>query len=433
MDQKNLHFETLQVHAGHVPDPTTHSRAVPLYQTTSYVFNDSEHAARLFSLKESGNIYTRIMNPTTEVFEKRMAALEGGVAALATSSGHAAQFIALNCILQSGDNLVSTYYLYGGTFNQFKVQFRKLGVNVRFVEGDNPDDFEKQIDERTKAIYVETIGNPRFNVPDFDALADLAGKYGIPFIVDNTFGTGGYLFRPIDHGANIVVESATKWIGGHGTSMGGIIVDAGNFNWANGKFPMFTEPSEGYHGLNFWETFGPSNLQGNIAFIMKARVEGLRDFGCTISPFNSFMLLLGIETLSLRAQRHFDNTLELAKWLRQHPKVSAVDYPGLPDNPYHGIAKKYLKHGFGGVLAFTVKGGKEAADRLVNRLSLISHLANVGDTKTLIIHPASTTHEQLSEAEQKLSGVVPGSLRLSVGLEHVDDIKKDLEEALSSL
>jgi O-acetylhomoserine/O-acetylserine sulfhydrylase len=427
------HFETLQIHAGHVPDPTTHSIAVPIYQTTSYVFDSAEHAARLFSLKEQGNIYTRIMNPTNDVFEKRMAALEGGVAALSTSSGHAAQFIALTNLLQAGDNIVSTSYLYGGTFNQFKVQFKRLGFNVRFVEGDNPADFEKQVDDRTKAIYVETIGNPKFNIPDFDALAAIALRHEIPFIVDNTFGAGGYLFRPFEHGANIVVESATKWIGGHGTSLGGVIVDAGNFNWGNGKFPMFTEPSEGYHGLKFWNEFGPSCPMGNIAFIMRARVEGLRDFGSTLSPFNAFLLLLGLETLSLRVQRHVDNTLDLAQWLSRHPKVNNVDYPGLPANQYHALAKKYLKHGFGGVLAFTVKGGKEAADKLVNHVKLISHLANVGDAKSLIIHPASTTHEQLSESEQKRSGVVPGSLRLSVGLEHIDDIKNDLEEAFKAI
>jgi O-acetylhomoserine (thiol)-lyase len=433
MSTNKLHFETLQVHAGQEPDPTTHSIAVPIYQTTSYVFDNAEHAARLFGLKEMGNIYTRIMNPTTDVFEKRMAALEGGVAALATSSGHAAQFIALTNILQAGDNIVSTSYLYGGTFNQFKVQFKRLGFQVRFVECDDPADFEKQIDDRTKAIYVETIGNPKFNIPDFDALAAIAQRHYIPLIVDNTFGAGGYLFRPIDHGANIVVESATKWIGGHGTSLGGVIVDAGNFNWANGKFPQFTEPSEGYHGLKFWEVFGTPGSFGNIAFIMRARVEGLRDFGSTLSPFNAFLLLQGLETLSLRMQRHVDNTLELAKWLSSHPKVNQVDYPGLSTSPYHTLAKKYLKHGFGGVLAFTVKGGKEAADKLVNRVKLISHLANVGDAKSLIIHPASTTHEQLSEAEQKSSGVIPGSLRLSVGIEHIDDIKKDLEEAMQTI
>jgi O-acetylhomoserine/O-acetylserine sulfhydrylase len=433
MALENLHFESLQLHAGQEPDPTTNSRAVPIYQTSSYVFNDSDHAARLFGLKEFGNIYTRIMNPTTDVFEKRMAALEGGVAALATSSGQAAQFIALSNIMQAGDNLISTSYLYGGTYNQFKVQFKRLGMQVKFVEGDKAADFDKLVDKNTKGIYLETIGNPRFNIPDFESIAAVAKKHNIPLIVDNTFGAGGYLFRPIEHGANIVVESATKWIGGHGTSIGGVIVDGGNFNWGNGKFPQFTEPSEGYHGLKFWDVFGTPGPFGNIAFIIRARVEGLRDYGSSLSPFNAFLLLQGLETLSLRVQRTVDNALEIAQWLSKHPKVIGVDYPGLPLNPYNSLAKKYLKHGFGGVLAFTVKGGKDAADKLVNHVKLISHLANVGDAKTLIIHPASTTHEQLSEEEQKKAGVIPGSLRLSVGIEHIDDIKRDLEEAFQSL
>ena len=431
MAQENLHFDTLQLHAGQVVDPTTNSRAVPIYQTSSYVFNDSEHAANLFGLKEFGNIYTRLMNPTTDVFEKRIAALEVGVAALATSSGQAAQFIALTNIIEAGDNFVSTSYLYGGTYNQFKVQFKRIGITVKFVDGDKASDFEKLIDEKTKAIYLETIGNPRFNIPDFDAIAAIAKKHEIPLVVDNTFGAAGYLFRPIEHGANIVVESATKWIGGHGTSIGGVIVDAGNFNWANGKFPQFTEPSEGYHGLKFWDVFGAPGPFGNIAFIIRARVEGLRDYGPTLSPFNAFLFLLGLETLSLRVQKHVDNTLELAQWLTKHPKVEYVEYPGLPGNPYHELGKKYLKHGFGGVLAFKVKAGKEAADKLVNSLKLISHLANVGDAKTLIIHPASTTHQQLSEKEQLSSGVVPGVLSLSVGIENILDIKADLEQALS--
>ena len=432
MSQETLHFETLQLHAGQVVDPTTNSRAVPIYQTSSYVFNDSEHAANLFGLKEFGNIYTRLMNPTTDVFEKRIAALEGGVAALATSSGQAAQFIALTNILQAGDNIVSTSYLYGGTYNQFKVQFKRLGIGVKFVEGDKPSDFEKLIDKDTKAIYLETIGNPKFNIPDFDAIAEVAKRNEIPLVVDNTFGAAGYLFRPIEHGANIVVESATKWIGGHGTSIGGVIVDAGNFNWANGKFPQFTEPSEGYHGLKFWDVFGTPGPFGNIAFIIRARVEGLRDYGSTLSPFNSFLLILGLETLSLRVQKHVDNALEIANWLLNHPKVEYVDYPGLAGNPYHELAKKYLKNGFGGVLTFKLKAGKEAADKLVNSVKLISHLANVGDAKSLIIHPASTTHQQLSEKEQLSSGVVPGLLRLSVGIEHIADIKSDLEQALNS-
>jgi len=429
MSEKNYHFETLQLHAGQEADPTTGARAVPIYQTSSYVFKDAEHAANLFGLKEFGNIYTRIMNPTTDVFEKRMAALEGGVAAVATSSGQAAQFLAITNLLETGDNLVSTSYLYGGTFNQFKVQFKRLGIQVKFVTGDNPAEFEKRIDSKTKAIYLETIGNPKFNIPDFDAIAAIAKKHGIVLIVDNTFGAGGYLFRPIEHGANIVVESATKWIGGHGTSIGGVIVDAGNFNWANGKYPQFTEPSEGYHGLKFWDVFGAPGPYGNIAFAIRARVEGLRDYGSSMSPFNAFLLLQGLETLSLRVQRHVDNALELAQWLKKHPKVEFVDYPGLTDSPYHSLAKKYLKHGFGGVLSFKVKAGKEAADKLVNNVKLVSHLANVGDAKTLIIHPATTTHEQLSADEQISSGVAPGILRVSVGIENIEDIKSDFQQA----
>jgi O-acetylhomoserine (thiol)-lyase len=320
--------------------------------------------------------------------------------------------------------------LYGGTYNQFKVQFKRLGIQVKFVEGDHPGDFEKLIDSGTKAIYLETIGNPRFNIPDFDAIAAIARKHDIPVIVDNTFGAGGFLCRPIEHGANIVVESATKWIGGHGTSIGGVIIDAGNFNWANGKFPQFTEPSEGYHGLKFWDVFGAPGPFGNIAFAIRARVEGLRDYGSSLSPFNAFLLLQGLETLSLRVQRISDNALALAQWLESHPKVDRVDYPGLPGNPYHALGKKYLKHGFGGVLTFLVKGGKDAADKVVNQVKLISHLANVGDAKTLIIHPASTTHEQLTLEEQLKSGVVPGQLRLSAGIEYLEDIKEDLDQAL---
>src|SRR5512140_1867906 len=329
-----LRLETIALHGGQVADPTTGARAVPIYQTSSYVFDNSEHAANLFGLKEFGNIYTRLMNPTTDVFEKRVAALEGGVAAVATSSGQAAQFLAITNMLGAGDNLVSTSYLYGGTYNQFKVQFKRLGIDVKFVDGDKPADFEKLIDSKTKAIYLETIGNPRFNIPDFDAIAAVAKKHDIPLVVDNTFGAAGFLFRPIEHGANIVVESATKWIGGHGTSIGGVIVDAGNFNWANGKFPQFTEPSEGYHGLKFWEVFGTDGPFGNIAFIIRARVEGLRDYGNALSPFNAFLLLQGLETLSLRVQRHVDNALGLAQWLEKHPKVVSVDYPGLVSSPY---------------------------------------------------------------------------------------------------
>lgn len=431
----NYRFETLQLHAGQTPDPTTNSRAVPIYQTTSYVFNSAEHGANLFGLKEFGNIYTRIMNPTTDVFEKRIAALEGGVAAVATSSGQAAQFLALNNIMESGDNFVSTTFLYGGTYNQFKVAFKRLGIEARFAKGDSPEAFEKLIDSKTKAIYLETIGNPEFNIPDFDAIAALARKHDIPLVVDNTFGAGGYLFRPIEHGANIVTSSATKWIGGHGTSIGGIIVDAGNFNWGNGKYPQFSEPSEGYHGLNFWQIFGENNPLGlpNIAFAIRTRVEGLRDFGPAISPFNSFLLLQGIETLSLRVQRTVDNALEIAKWLEAHPQVSKVNYPGLASSPYHGLGKKYLKNGFGGVLSFEIKGSKEQTSAFINNLQLISHLANVGDAKTLIIQPSATTHQQLSEEEQKAAGVTPNLLRISLGIEHIDDIKADLQQAFEKI
>ncbi|MFM8743763.1 MAG: O-acetylhomoserine aminocarboxypropyltransferase/cysteine synthase family protein [Cytophagales bacterium] len=431
----SLRFETLQLHAGQEADPTTGSRAVPIYQTTSYVFKNSEHGANLFALKEFGNIYTRIMNPTTDVFEKRVASLEGGVAALAVGSGQAAQFIALNNILQAGDNFVSTSFLYGGTYNQFKVAFKRLGIEVRFAEGDKPEAFEKLIDKKTKAIYLETIGNPGFNIPDFDAIASLAKKHDLPLVVDNTFGAGGFLFQPLKHGANVVVESATKWIGGHGTSIGGVIVDGGNYNWGNGKFNQFTEPSEGYHGLKFWEVFGEGNPLGlpNIAFIIRARVEGLRDFGPALSPFNSFLLLQGLETLSLRVQRAVDNALALAQWLEQHPHVETVNYPGLTSSTYHKLAKKYLTNGFGAVLSFTVKGTKQNTEKLVDSLKLVSHLANVGDAKTLIIQPSATTHQQLSGEEQISSGVLPTLLRVSVGLEHIDDIKADFQQAFEKV
>ncbi len=430
-----LHFDTLQLHAGQQIDPTTNSRAVPIYQTTSYGFKSNEHAANLFGLKEFGNIYTRIMNPTTDVFEQRIAALEGGVAALATASGQAAQFLALNNILQAGDNFVSTTFLYGGTHNQFKVAFKRLGIEVRFADGDDVESFVKHIDKNTKAFFLETIGNPKLNIPDFEKFAALAKEYDLPLIVDNTFGTGGYLFRPLEHGANIVVESATKWIGGHGTTIGGVIVDGGNYNWGNGKFPQFTEPSEGYHGLKFWEVFGEGNPLGlpNIAFAIRARVEGLRDFGPSQSPFNSFLLLQGIETLSLRVQRHVDNAMALAEWLEQHPSVDFVEYPGLQSSPYHALAKKYLRNGFGGILNFGVKGGKENAGKFINSLKLVSHLANVGDAKSLAIHPASTTHEQLNAEEQIIAGVLPNQVRISVGIEHIEDIKADFEQAFTAV
>lgn len=429
----NYKFETLQVHAGQEVDPTTHSRAVPIYQTSSYVFEDAQDGADLFGLRKFGNIYTRLMNPTTDVFEKRIAALEGGIAALATSSGQSAQFIALNNIVSAGDNFVSTSHLYGGTYNQFKNQFKRLGVEVKFTPDDTPQEFEKLIDSKTKAIYLETIGNPDLNIPDFEAIAAVADKHNIPLIVDNTFGAGGYLFRPLEHGATIVVESATKWIGGHGTSLGGVIIDSGKFNWGNGKFPEFTEPSDSYHGLVFWDTFGANSPFGNIAFIIRARVEGLRDWGNTISPLNSWLLIQGLETLSLRVDRHVENALAIAEWLEKHPQVEYVNYPGLKSSKYHELAKRYLKKGFGGVLSFKIKGGAEKADKLINSLELISHLANVGDAKSLIIHPAATTHEQLDEKDKIATGAIPGLLRISVGIENIEDIKADLDQAFKKL
>jgi O-acetylhomoserine/O-acetylserine sulfhydrylase len=430
MTQNKIKFETLQVHAGHIPDRDTSSRAVPLYQTTSYVFKSAAHAADLFALKEPGNIYTRMMNPTTDVFEKRVAALEGGVAALAVSSGHAAQFLALSTIVRKGENLVTSPFLYGGTWNQFKVTFANFGIEARFAKDLEPGSFEKLIDDKTKAIYIETIGNPGFNVPDFDAFASLAGKYKIPLVVDNTFGACGFLCRPIDYGANIIVESATKWIGGHGTSIGGVIVDAGNFDWRNGNFPVFTGPSEGYHGAVFADIFYPSSPNGNIAFIVKARVEGLRDIGPAISPFNSFLLIQGLETLSLRMERHVQNTLALAKWLKAHPGVEKVSYPGLEGDENYKLAQKYLPKGAGGVLSFVLKAEKSRAIRLVEYFHIVSHLANVGDAKTLIIQPSSTTHSQLSQEDQNAAGIEPGMFRVSVGIEHIDDIISDFDQAI---
>ena len=432
--QRHYRFETLQLHAGQKPDPTTNSRAVPIYQTTSYNFNNAEHAATLFALKDFGNIYTRIMNPTSAVFEERIAALEGGVAALAVSSGQAAQFTAISTIAQAGENIVSTSLLYGGTFNQFKVTLPRLGINVKFVDGDAPEDFRKLIDKQTKALYIESIGNPRLNVADIAAIAKIAHDNGIPLIVDNTFGAGGYLCRPIEHGADIVVHSATKWIGGHGTSIGGVIVDSGKFNWGNGKFPIFTEPSPGYHGLKFWEVFGSGGTFGNIAFIIRARVEQLRDIGACLSPFNSFLFLQGLETLSLRVDRHCENAAKLAQWLQKHPQVSWVSYPGLADHPYHSNARKYLRaNHFGSIVVFGIKGGVEAGKALIDNLQLASLLANVGDAKTLVIHPASTTHQQLSDKEQRESGVTPDLVRVSVGLEHIDDILEDFDIAFSRI
>ncbi len=433
MKNNKIKFETLQIHAGHQPDNDTLSRAVPLYQTSSYVFKNAKHAADLFNLADSGNIYTRIMNPTTDVFEKRVAALEGGAAALAVSSGHAAQFIALTTILRSGENFVSSPFLYGGSHNQFKVTLANFGIQARLAKDLNPASFEKLIDKKTKALYIESIGNPGFNIPDFDSFSALAKKHGIPLIVDNTFGACGYLCRPIELGANIVVESATKWIGGHGTSIGGVIIDGANFDWTNGNFPVFTEPSEGYHGLVFGDIFSAKSEAGNIPFIIKARVEGLRDLGPSISPFNSFLLLQGLETLSLRMERHVQNTLALAKWLQSHPAVEKVNYPGLENNHNYALAKKYLPKGAGGVLSFVLKAEPEKAVKLVEYFELVSHLANVGDAKTLIIQPSTTTHSQLSAEEQHAGGIEPGQFRVSVGLEHIDDIIFDFEQAFKKV
>ena len=431
----NLKFETLQLHAGQEPDPTTLSRAVPIYQTTSYVFNSSEHGANLFALKEFGNVYTRIMNPTTDVFEKRIAALEGGTMAVGVGSGHAAQVIAMTSLLESGDNFVSSKNLYGGSLNQFKVQFKRLGMTVKWAAEDEAEEFEKLIDDKTKALYIETIGNPRLGVPDFDKIASVAKKHQIPLVVDNTFGAGGYLFKPFEHGANVIIHSATKWIGGHGNSIGGVVVDGGNFNWGNGKFPQLSEPSESYHGLKFWEVFGEGNPLGlpNVAFAIKARTEGLRDLGPSISPANSFYFLTGLETLSLRMERICENALALAEWLESHEAVESVNYPGLKSSPHHAMATKYLKNGFGGVLSFKIKGDMHRATAFVDSLELVSHLANVGDAKTLIIQPSATTHSQSTPEEQLAAGVEPNALRVSVGIEHIDDIKNDFTQAFEKV
>jgi OAH/OAS sulfhydrylase len=433
MSDRTYHYETLQLHAGQEPDPATNARAVPIYQTTSYVFDDADHAARLFGLEEFGNIYTRIMNPTTDVFEKRIAALEGGVAAVATASGQAAQLLAITTLAQAGDEIVSTSYLYGGTYNQFKVVLPRLGIDTTFVDGDDPDDIAAAITDRTKAVYLESIGNPKYNVPDFERIAAIAHEAGIPLIVDNTFGAAGFLVRPLEHGADIVVASATKWIGGHGTSIGGVIVDGGTFDWRSPKFPLFTEPAPGYHGLVFSEVFGPDGPFGNIAFAIRARVEGLRDYGAAQSPFNSWLFIQGLETLSLRVQRHVDNALALAQWLEAQPQVAWVNYPGLPSHPSHELATRYLQHGYGAVLSFGIAGGFADAKRFIGALELASHLANVGDAKTLVIHPASTTHQQLSAEEQVSSGVTEDLIRVSVGIEHIDDIEEDFRHAFETI
>ncbi|KIO23458.1 hypothetical protein M407DRAFT_27064 [Tulasnella calospora MUT 4182] len=423
---KTPEFDTLQLHAGHAPDSATNARAVPIYATTGFVFNSSKHAADLFALREVGNIYTRVKNPTVEVFEKRIAALEGGVAAVATASGQAAQFLAIATIASSGDNIISSTCLYGGTYNQFKIFLKKFGITVKFVEGDNPEDFKAAIDENTKAIFTESIGNPKYTVARIPELAEVAHDAGIPLIVDNTFGAGGYIVRPIEHGADIVVHSATKWISGHGTTIAGVVIDSGKFDWTkSGKFPAFTEPSEGFHGLKFSETFGP------VAFATLVRIGALRDLGPSMDPFAAFLVLQGLETLSLRVQRHCDNTLALAHWLEKHPDVAWVSYPGLPSHASHETAKRLLKPGaYGGVLSFGVKGDAEAGSKVIDNLRLASNLANVGDTKTLVIHPASTTHQQLTPKEQLSAGVTPDHIRVSVGIEAISDIIADFEAAI---
>ena len=428
ISSKNL--STLALHAGQIPDPTTGARAVPIYQTTSYVFKDSDHAANLFALKEFGNIYTRIMNPTTDVFEQRIAAIEGGTGALAVSSGQAATTLALLNITQVGDEIVSANNLYGGTYQLSHYTLPKLGRTVNFVDSQNPEAFRKAITPKTRAIYAETIGNPKLDVPDFEAIAQIAHDAGVPLVVDNTVGVG--LVRPIDHGADIIVDSATKYIGGHGTSIGGVIVDSGKFKWNNGKFPEFTEPDPSYHGLKFWDVFGNFPGLGNVAFIIKARVQLLRDIGAALSPFNAFLFLQGLETLPLRQHQHSENALEVARHLKQHPLVSWVVYPGLSDSPNHKLAAKYLKQGFGGILGFGIKGGLAAARKFINSVKLFSHLANIGDAKSLVIHPASTTHQQLTEEEQAATGVTPDYVRLSIGIEDVEDIKADIDQALKA-
>ncbi|CAG8480129.1 6566_t:CDS:2 [Acaulospora morrowiae] len=427
-DELNYRFETLQLHAGQSPDPTTNARAPPIYASTSFVFRNTNQAAAAFSLAEPVNIYTRISNPTTDMFEQRIAALEGGIAAVATSSGQSAQFLTIAAIATVGDNIVSTSFLYGGTYNQFKVTLPRLGINVKFVSGDNPNDFKRLIDGKTKAIFIETIGNPKFNIPNFEEISTIAHNAGIPLVVDNTFGAAGYFFQPFKWGADIIVHSATKWIGGHGTTIGGVIIDGGRFPWNNGKFPGFTEPSPSYHGTRYWNAFG------NASFAVKVRVEILRDIGACQNPFGSFLLLQGLETLSLRVQRQADNTLELAKWLNTlHDVVSWVSYPGLEEHPYHENAKKYLVNGYGCVLAFGVTGGMEAGNILINNLKLASYLANVGDSKTLVINPAATTHQQLTDQEQLEAGVTKDLIRVSVGFEHIEDIKADFARAFDKV
>lgn len=431
-----LHFETLQVHAGQQSDSATGAQQVPIYATNSYVFESPQQAADLFSLRAFGNIYSRMMNPTNNVLEERIAALEGGVAALAVSSGHAAQFIAITNIAQAGDNIVSSPNLYGGTINQFRVSLRRLGIEVRFTSHkERPEEFAELIDDNTRAVYLETIGNPALNVPDFEGIAAAAHSKNVAVIVDNTFGAGGFYFQPLKHGANVVVHSASKWIGGHGNGIGGLIVDGGNFDWGNGRYPLLTEPTDSYHGLQFWQTFGEGNSLGlpNIAFVVRARTEGLRDFGTTLAPQQAWQFLQGLETLSLRAERHAQNAQNVAEWLISHPQVGKVTYGGLLSHPHYQRAKKYFPRGAGAVLTFELLGGRSAGEEFINSVKLAQHVANVGDTRTLVIHPASTTHSQLDEATQLAAGVSAGLVRVSVGIEHIDDILADFAQALEQV
>jgi O-acetylhomoserine (thiol)-lyase len=428
MKIKTNRLDTLALHAGQEPDPTTGARAVPLYQTTSYVFKSTEHAANLFALKEFGNIYTRLMNPTTDVFEKRMAAVEGGSGALAVSSGQAASTLALLAITRLGDEIVAGNNLYGGTYQLLHYTFPKLGRQVSFVDSRDPEAFRRAITSKTRVIYAETIGNPKLDVPDFEAIAKIAHEHGLPFVVDNTVGVG--LVKPIDMGVDIVVGSATKYVGGHGTSIGGFIVDSGRFQWNNGKFPEFTEPDPSYHGLVYWDALSNVPGMGNVAFIIKVRVTLLRDIGPALSPFNAWLFLQGLETLGLRQRQHSQNALAIARWLKQHPLVRWVTYPGLEDDPNHLVASRYLKHGFGGLVGFGIQGGLAAGRRFIESVELLSHLANIGDAKSLVIHPASTTHQQLTREEQEATGVTEDYIRLSVGLEDVEDIKADIDQAL---
>ncbi len=420
---------TIAIHAGQEsPDPATGARAVPIYQTTSFVFRDTEHAAHVFDLSEQGFIYSRIMNPTNEVFERRVAAIEGGTGALAVSSGMAAQALALLSITQVGDEIVAANNLYGGTYQQLHYMFPKLGRTAVFVDSSKPEEFRRAITPRTRAVYAETIGNPKLDVPDFEKIAAIAHEAGIPLVVDNTVGIG--LARPIEHGADILTLSATKYIGGHGTSIGGVIVDSGKFDWSNGKFPEFTEPDPSYHGLVFWDSFGRHPEMGNVAFVFKTRVQWQRDFGAALSPFNSFLFLQGLETLPLRMRKHSENALALARFLDAHRLVSWVNYPGLAEHPSHEVAARYLKGGFGALLGFGIKGGLEAGKRFIESVQLLSHLANIGDTKTLVIHPASTTHQQLTREEQEATGVTQDYIRIAVGLEDIEDIEADIDQAL---